>query len=305
MNLKQENRFNMYVVLRVYLLSKIGVLTNLPFFQDVFDEFQAFIKAISGEFEKQALSRKGVALSKQEIKQNLAIITGDIMRKLYTYALFFKNGLLLSEMQISQSILENLSDRKLIEVAEATYSRVTPILADLTSYGITLDYQTTFRVTIDQFLEVLPLNELSYDDSTASTKNLVDNFKSAERKRKEINALIEIIRLPEPDVYNGYLRASKILNYGVNSFAVKGKIVDSITKTGSKGFIVTFLKSDGVTLETVMVKKSARMGGFNIKTLTEGIYTVKVTKIGYADQVIQITVNKGERCELKVEMVKI
>jgi hypothetical protein len=52
------------------------------------------------------------------------------------------------------------------------------------------------------------------------------------------------------------------------------------------------------------VKKTAEKGGFNIKSLPAGIYTVTIKKNGFADQITTIAVSDGEMSELNVQLAK-
>ena len=145
---------------------------------------------------------------------------------------------------------------------------------------------------------------LSDAEAKEITRKLAEDFKSAEKKLTEIKAVMEIIRLPDPATYNAFKLACKVLGYGTQSYAVRGMITDANTKAGLKGVTVAFLNEDGTDLQPAMVKKSAAKGGFNVKSLAEGIYKLKLTKVGYNDQMITITVNSGELCRINIEMIE-
>jgi hypothetical protein len=51
-----------------------------------------------------------------------------------------------------------------------------------------------------------------------------------------------------------------------------------------------------------IVKKTAKKGSFNIKNMPEGTYRVKVTKTGYKEKVVTVSVAPGELATLNVEM---
>ena len=76
-----------------------------------------------------------------------------------------------------------------------------------------------------------------------------------------------------------------------------------------KGVTVSFALDGGMakamaTTEPEIVKKTAEKGGFNIKSLATGTYQVTSKKVGYADQVVTISVNDGEMTELKISLEK-
>ena len=70
----QENRFNMYLAVKVFLNSKLSVLGTLPNFMEFFNALLGFIPAIQHLMEKQLFDKKGVTNSKQALKQILATL---------------------------------------------------------------------------------------------------------------------------------------------------------------------------------------------------------------------------------------
>lgn len=299
------NRLNMYLAVKAFLLSKLGFFTNLPFFTDIFNDFKAFIAAIQAEIGKQSFDPKGLTKTKQELKHKLASITGDNERKIYAYALHFKDNLLMAEMKITQTALDASSDARLKEIAEGIISRATLHLTDLTPYGITAATQLVLRVAIDDFANAIPNGSLNDIELAQSTQKLAAGFKNAELKLEEIKAIAEILRMTEPDVYKAFARATKVTELGTHSIAVRGQVTDLITKEGISKVTIKFLNADGSELQPVILKKSAAKGGFNVKSFAEGIYLVKLTKVGYAEQKLTITVNDGELCKIYVEMIKL
>lgn len=53
-----------------------------------------------------------------------------------------------------------------------------------------------------------------------------------------------------------------------------------------------------------VVKTSADKGGFTIKSLAAGTYSVSLKKTGYADQTVTISVNDGEMTLMDIDLVK-
>jgi len=305
MTKKQWNQLNMYLAVKAFLLSKLSFFTNLPYFTEIFSDLQAFIAEIKVEIGKQAFDIRGLTRTKQQLKQNLAKVAGDNERKIYAYALHFKNNVLLSEMSITQTTLDISSDAKLKEIAEVIFSRATAHLTDLIPYGITAATQLVFRAAIDDFAAAMPDGQLTEIELTVGTQKLVDSFKNADTKLKEIKALAEILRIPEPDVYKGFNLACRVIDHSTHSLALRGQVIDSITKEGISRAKIKFLNADGSEFQPPLLKITAEKGGFNVKSFAEGIYKLKISKVGYGDQTIMITVIDGELCKIIVEMIKI
>lgn len=56
--------------------------------------------------------------------------------------------------------------------------------------------------------------------------------------------------------------------------------------------------------EAVITNRTAEKGGFNIKSLPEGVYKVTIKKNGYKEQVVTVAVTDGEMGDLNVELIK-
>jgi hypothetical protein len=304
MNKLQENRLNMFLAVKAFLLTKLTVLGTLPNFTAIFTALQELLAAIQILAEKQSFDKKGLTDAKRDLKLNLTTITGDNTRKLYAYALYINDHVLIAETDISQSKLKLKSDAKLTEFAEGIYNRAALHLADVTAYGITTATQLVLRTAIDDFAEAKSKPRLSEAESKEITRQLDDDYVDADKLLAQLDSLVEIIRITDPNTYKAYKLARKTIGYGTRTIAVRGKVVDAATKVGIKGVSVTFLDAEGASLVPAIVKKTAAKGGFNVKTLAEGIYKLKLTKVGYVDQLITVTVNSDELCNIKAEMNK-
>jgi hypothetical protein len=305
MNKLQENRLNMFLAVKAYLLTKLTVLASLPNFTAFFTGFQELLAAILSLIEKQSFDKKGLTYLKRELKLNLTTITGDNTRKLYAYALYINDHVLIAETNISQSKLKAKSDTTLKEFAEGIYNRAELHQTDLTAYGITTATQLVFRTAIDDFEAAMTKPRLSDAESKEITRQRDDDYVAADKLLDQLDALLEIIRYSDPNTYKAYKLARKTIGYGTRTIAVRGKVIDAVTKIGIRGVIVIILNGDGTSLVPAIVKKSAAKGGFNVKSLAEGIYKFKLTKVGYVEQLINVTVNSDELCNIKVEMIKI
>jgi len=123
-----------------------------------------------------------------------------------------------------------------------------------------------------------------------------------------IDAIVEIVKLAQPNFYSGYKSVRKLIETGIGSLAVKGLVTDAVSGVPLKNVSLSFvLDGNGTKLKastsaSALVKKSAAKGGFNIKTLAAGMYNVTIRKNGYADQAATIAVSDGESSVLNVKM---
>lgn len=301
----QENKFNMFLVVKTFLIAKMALLSQLPNFATIFDAFTEGLAGIVKDSELQSVNKIGVTKSKVALKLKLSILVGDNARKLFAFALLINDQVLLSELKFPQSTLKNGSDSKLTNRAEGIYNRITPLLSQLAPYGITADSQEAFRSAIDNFVASVPQPRLKDTDSTEITRELAIYFKDTEKALHQLDAIIEIIHLTDTSLYNAYRLARKTVNYGTRSHAIIIKVTDADTHEPIQKVTITLDMENNAGQHPAIVKKSSVMGGCNVKSAAEGTYQVTAKKLGLKDDVRTVQISKGERCNIHIEMKKI
>jgi len=138
-------------------------------------------------------------------------------------------------------------------------------------------------------------------DKKSTTSYLAEAYKKADRVLSDMDKEVEIIRSSEPKFYSEYKVIRKI-DLPTDVMGLIAKITDAETGTGIPNATATFTLN-GSTAEPI-VKQSAEKGGFQIKTIAPGIYTVVITKIGYNPQTLTVTLPGDEPYDLAVKMVK-
>ena len=145
-------------------------------------------------------------------------------------------------------------------------------------------------------------------ESTQVTQQLSDYFKKADEYLYYMDLAVEIVRLSEPVFYHAYRNARKIIDNGTGSLAVKGFVTEQASGEPVKGATLLFtplgedgaLRAAGAMVSSSISKKTDEKGGYNIKSLPEGVYQVVVKKVGYEEQVTQVAIAAGERKTLDV-----
>jgi len=248
---------------------------------------------------------------KNQYKESLIVTIADYARKLGVYAKFTNNATLAQEVKFSESKLRQVADTAVKDYAQIVYDRAQANVAALTTYGITAATQTALLSLITNYNASIGKPSASRTESGKITKQLENLFKTADTALANMDAAVEIVRLTQVDFYNSYRNARKIVETGTGSLAVKGLVTDASTGAPLKGVSLSFsLDGNGTMAKTAksatesIVKKTAEKGGFNIKTLPTGIYTVTIKKVGYADQVVTVAVADGKLTELNIQLSK-
>jgi hypothetical protein len=306
---QQESRLSMYLSFRDYQVGFTAITTPLPNYTTNSTTFANTIPQIQAVAEQQKISKKGVTDSKNILKESLIVTTADYARKLGVYAKFTNNATLAQEVKFTEGKLRQVADTAVKDYAQIVYDRAQPIVASIATYGITAATQTALLAAITAYNASIGKPSVSRTESTQTTKQLESLFKTAETALANMDAAVEIVRVSQPAFYAGYKNARKIVETGIGSLAVKGLVTDAKTGEPVKGATLSFaLDGNNVTAKSAktatenVVKKSAEKGGFNIKSLPTGMYTVTIKKVGYADQIATIAVADGELTELNIQL---
>jgi len=300
-------KYDTYLALKDFFATWAAILNRLPHFTEFYAIFLDELKMIEELSEQQLFDKRGhgVNIKRKELKLELIKLATQNADKLYAYALFIKDQVLQTELHYSVSTLKQGADAIVLKWSKGIYDRSELHLSEIAAYGITDETQLTFKNLISEFELLIPSQRINSTEKKLITVQLAEHITNIELALDHIDALVKILTPTEPALCTTYEMRRKILNYGNRSIAIRGLIIDAITRIGIKGVTITFLDADGRPLQPAFVKKSAEKGGFNIKSFAEGIYQIKFTKIGYKDLIVTNNIVNGELCKINVEMVKI
>jgi hypothetical protein len=310
MTSEQESRFSMQLVARDFLTANATITATLPNYAGFFTAVTTGITQIQSIREQQEFDKTGIALNKTQLKTNLIALAIDVSRKVVAYATIVNNTVLLKEVKYTESELKKSADTILKDRCQVIYDRANANLAALATYGVTAVILTNLLNTLNSYNTSIPKPRLGIADKKLATEQLAILLKSVDDNFAKIDALVEIVRVTQANFYSEYKNARKVVETGVGSLSVKGKITDSVSGVGLKGATITFAvdasakTAMAVSYLAIKVKKSAEMGGFNIKSLSEGSYNVTISKPGYNDAVVTVYVTNGELSVVDVQLEK-
>ena len=313
MNSKQNSKLNMYLASEAVLSTNLILMAAFLKFSNFFEILQSGIIKIRSLDEGQVTDKSGIAVSKGQLKVNLVVLIGDLCRKLRAYATMENNQLLLSETNMSESKLKKCNDNELLDLARATYKLGETHLPELLPYDYSMINQTAFMQAMTDFSASIAAPRVNTIDNKQNTVQLGIAFDTVDAALGNIDVLVDVLKLTKPEFYTSYKSARKIINLSSRSLLVKGLVTDASTGEGLRNVNVSFalngnntglMKASASAKTETLAKKTAEKGGFSIKSLPEGSYSVTVRKIGYADVVTTLNVTNGELAVLNVELAK-
>ncbi len=308
MTTNQEIKLNMYLAVRNFVIANEGITKELPNFPGSYATLLSTVGEIQTIAEMQKVDKKGLAIAKNKLKKTLITMAADNSRKISAFAKFTGDNKLLNETKFSESDFVRMTDVALKDYMQIVYDKVEANIGSLAEYGITAESQKIFKDTIISYNAVLSTPRTGIAEKSKATKKLAVLFETADSAVVNMDFAVGIIKLKQPDFFNGYTSSRKLVDTSAGNLALKATATDLKNGEPVKGILFTF-KPDRVK-ETSgggngeISKKTAEKGSFYIKSMPAGTYKVIVKKPGYKEQEILVSVPGGERTELKVELEK-
>ena len=297
----QIQKLRMYIALRILLRANPAILAKLP----NADELLTALDNAIADIQANDLLKKKTANEIREIINALrANLTRDILstsRKIQAYADYKKDKALLKDTKYTDSSLSGLSDVELVQVAKSLHATVNLYLTELQPYELNAETQKTLLDDATLYETSSPQLDAKNREQTNLTALIAENYKTADGIVASLDKLVEIVRDTEPAFYKEYKKTRKV-EVPRDVVQLVAKILDAVTGAGIPNATVTFTQTDATA--DPIVKQTADKGGFQIKSLPNGIYSVTVVKLGYLTQTLSIILTGDEQYSLEVKMVK-
>jgi hypothetical protein len=301
MTTKQESKMKMFLALRILLQTNPDIMAALPNSAEFLTMLDEAIIQIQTNSENQQYNTTGVTDNKQQLRLTLSDIALDNSSKFQAYAKYKKDTALLSVSKLTKSTLNHATDLELVDMTKGLYNKINLNLTALNMYLLTKESQTDYLEAITTFETSIPATRQIQVDKHESTKLVNQGFDQADTAVENLDVLVEMVRLTEPGFYSEYKATRKIIDKS-GTLQVKGIVTDSVTNDPIVDATLQFILS-GETKPT-MEKQTAEKGGYKIKNLDEGIYSVNVSKVGYKTKIVSVVVSFDQLCELDVELEK-
>ncbi|MDD2797463.1 MAG: carboxypeptidase-like regulatory domain-containing protein [Bacteroidales bacterium] len=302
MNIKQESKFKSMLATRLVCNDNSAITSLLPNFEEFYTSFNHSISQIEEHSELQQHFSGGVAKSKKQIRASLEETVIDSSKKLFAYATYAKDQVLQSESKLKDADIHSATDLTLLNNAKGLYSNIQGNLTNLAPYLLTAESQTGFLALIHAFEQAIPKTRQKQLSKKETIDLLAQEFEAADAALANMDTVVEIVRLSQPVFHASYKGARRVVETASGSLAINGSVMDAETGNPVVDATLTFCASGSNV--PLLVKQSAAKGGFQQKSLAEGVYDVTVTKIGYVTQTIIVTVSSSELYTLDVKMVK-
>jgi len=299
MDRKQNFTFSMLNTTAQTLGQYSTITASLPAYAIISKPFLANIPQLQ-QLNEQLVVKNYVTGSKSDLRKDMCDKAYDVRVRMVAFAKVTDNKTLLKEVSINRSEFTYCNANKARDLSQVIYNTATANLLVLAAYGITPAVLTVLKTAIDAFNASIPSPKLKRMDRKELIVKRDKLYADCYEYLEKIDALVEMVRYTQPTFYNQYKNARRI-ERSSRRMALIGKVYDANSNETLKGVSVSILVEETPAFNT----KSAEKGGFRIKTLPAGKYTVKIAKPGYTDVETTVYISNGERTHASISLRRV
>ena len=244
----------------------------------------------------------GLTEEKKQKRKALEAGTESNRSKLHAYAVHVKDPVLTAATDLKLRDLTSVSEVSLQNTSEGIYQLINTHLPHLATYLLSADTQKAYRALIDDFVATIPARQ-QHQALLDSFSNLIAaGIDKGDDALMNLDEGVEVIKELYPEFYAAYNTVRQIPKYGKVTLQMQGKVADA-DGNPIAGVTIGIYKKEAPEV-AVLTKKTAAMGGFNVKTLAEGYYIVKAQKTGFVDYETTVAVVFEALCRVDIVMTK-
>lgn len=290
----------MYHRLSDFLKKEIQIVRTLPEVDPLLADSEAIMIEIGLLNRKQETDISGLRTQKDQRKSDTIELSLDMSKRVIAYTKLHPNESLYQEVSYAKGDLLKLSDESFVSACWVIYTAAERNMNVLAPFGVNAESLQELHRAIEAFSQMIHVPKEAYTEKTLATRKMGELFDAMDSTIEKFDALVELLKRSNPDFYAAYQSARKVVQRH-GSYMAKGQITDAATGEAVIGAMINFVLNG----ETMFVKLSADGGGFLVKTMDEGVYSVTVSKMGYATQTIPFTVDETKLAVLEVALVKL
>lgn len=290
MNQLQERKRSMYYVVEDYLATvPAATLATMPEFDNKLTTFTTTVSLIRAQSESQTTNRTGYRMVKDDLKFIMTRHAVDVAARIKAFAINNDNTVLREEMSQRVSYLNRMADTVCADICRFIHSKGGLLLTELAGYGVTAEMLEDLTKSIDDYVAYIPKPRAGIVSRKMATAEMLVLFADCDKVLKEMDALVTMLQFSNEEMYAKYFASRKMIRPGYRTLSLRGTITDA------EGMPIV---KATVSLEaTNIVKKTTDNGGFEVKDLESGMYTLLISKPGYRELRSVVAVTATERTQ--------
>ncbi len=284
---------------------------NLPGFNAGILQLDGLVKNMRKQSQVLDINTRGFTNAKNTAKDKLIDVTLPIVARIQAFAIIAHDQVLQNAVKINSTSLIKLHESMLGNSCRAVWEICTAKASELAPYDLTSEMTNELNAAIIDFEAKLIGSPQYRGEQKAAKQSFDSDYADATSILKNtLDVLASIIKSTNPALYAEYKNSRQLELAGSRSIALKCKVVDATSSQPIAGVMVRLVKIEagsatntvGNPDATTLIKRTTPKGGFQLKTLPGGTYTLTATKPGYTADPMTIFVNDGEMSDVEVRM---
>jgi len=309
MTTNQKIKLRMYLGTRNFVSQNEATAKAIPKFAASYANLLSTIEEIQLIGEAQGINKTGLTLDKNKLKKNLISLAVKYSNKVAIFAKLAQNDTLLKEVKFNESELNRISEVTLRDRVKIIYDKAEANLGNLAEQGLTPDTQKKFLELITAFNNALETPRTGITEKSKATQKLLVLFDKADAEIEIMDMAASSAKDEYPDFFNAYKTSRKLVDSNSGTLALRAAARELTNGEPVVGATFIFKHESPKALASSgngeVVKKTSKKGNFHVKSMTAGNYKVVISKKGYKEKEVSVTVTEGERLELMVELEKV
>lgn len=293
-----QSKIKMLLLCKQLLESKSEICQQLPACKEQLSELEHLISQIltTADF---LFGKRLAAKQKQENLNKLIELAYSVSSKIHAFACISGNNMLKLDSAITPTKLRYCSALDTLHRAQHIYANALQQANLLKPYGLSSEMLQNLEQAIAHFKESIPEPHIERALRKVQKENLKNTIEQAIAILQTIDKLVELVRFTEPEFYNSY-QAARRIQVSMQPLAAIGFVQNS-----NSGKALSNVKLSIFELETekpMLEQYSAKQGGFRIKELNSGNYTLVASMPGYKSCTLSFTISKHNTQRLNIKM---
>lgn len=215
MQKKTENKIRMFQAVWQVLLKFISVWQANAGFKEVADDYEKGLKAIDEARTSADISTGGIRTDKDVMYENLVDSIMELSGPFTTMAGRLGNKELRSKVYFTDSYLKSLPENELAQKGKDLAQLALQYKENLAKYTITEERINALTDLAARFEEKVPEGRQTVSVRVSAKIGLNQLIrKNSLLLKEEMNGLVDHYRRSNPDFWNAYFTARKIVDYG-------------------------------------------------------------------------------------------
>jgi len=293
MNARQENKFSMYLLVKILLNTFNAIWAGIPGFVLAVNEFFGKLTDIDGDVQVQETKKTGITKNKKKAKKSLIDKALEVMGALQKIATDTNDDELYDDVNFTESQLSNTRDTILLERVAIIKTAATAHAAELLGEGIDAADLTEFNDRITLYAGIVSSPTQARSNKKIATANLKIHVKDTDTiLKKKLDKLMLQFKDTNPDFYDAYKNDRIVIDLGIHHTRVVGVVRDP-DGNALAGVSIT-------AVGTTLVKITDSEGNYLFKPFVPGTFDFVFEKAGFQTQTVHQTVARGENVHLDV-----